>query len=110
MYLRLTLKAGVAVCAGAKIASIVVGKPELFKEWNEEMEYMSGRIKVNSQRLLISSDHFEQKALLRFLGAGLASGLHLGSKLREIAVASSCNLEDSCSSCVSRTRKPLTMG
>ncbi len=31
---------------GARIASIVVGRPELFKEWNEEMEYMSGRIKV----------------------------------------------------------------
>ena len=33
-------------CAGARIASIVVGRPELFQEWNEEMEYMSGRIKV----------------------------------------------------------------
>ena len=35
-----------AVLLGARIASIVVGRPELFKEWNEEMEYMSGRIKV----------------------------------------------------------------
>ena len=32
--------------AGARIASIVVSRPELFQEWNEEMEYMSGRIKV----------------------------------------------------------------
>ena len=36
----------VIVLPGARIASIVVGRPELFKEWNEEMEYMSGRIKV----------------------------------------------------------------
>ena len=33
-------------CAGARIASLVVSKPELFQEWNDEMEYMSGRIKV----------------------------------------------------------------
>ncbi len=32
--------------AGARIASLVVSRPELFAEWNEEMEYMSGRIKV----------------------------------------------------------------
>ena len=24
----------------------MVSRPELFQEWNEEMEYMSGRIKV----------------------------------------------------------------
>ncbi|EIE18335.1 aspartate aminotransferase [Coccomyxa subellipsoidea C-169] len=30
---------------GARIASLVVSRPELFQEWNEEMEYMSGRIK-----------------------------------------------------------------
>lgn len=35
-------------CAGARIASLVVGRPELFAEWNEEMEYMSGRIKASS--------------------------------------------------------------
>ena len=35
-----------ARCAGARIASIVVSRPELFQEWNKEMEYMSGRIKV----------------------------------------------------------------
>jgi hypothetical protein len=34
------------VPAGARIASLVVSRPELFQEWNEEMEYMSGRIKV----------------------------------------------------------------
>ena len=34
------------VPAGARIASLVVSRPELFAEWNEEMEYMSGRIKV----------------------------------------------------------------
>ncbi|CAL5223517.1 g6046 [Coccomyxa viridis] len=36
---------------GARIASIVVSRPELFKEWNEEMEYMSGRIKQVRQDL-----------------------------------------------------------
>ncbi len=36
------------VPAGARIASLVVSRPELFAEWNEEMEYMSGRIKVGT--------------------------------------------------------------
>jgi aspartate/tyrosine/aromatic aminotransferase len=36
----------VTSCSGARIASIVVSRPELFQEWNEEMQYMSGRIKV----------------------------------------------------------------
>ena len=31
---------------GARIASIVVGRPELFAEWNEEMGMMAGRIRV----------------------------------------------------------------
>lgn len=31
---------------GAAIAAEIVSKPELFKEWNEEMEMMAGRIKV----------------------------------------------------------------
>ena len=31
---------------GASIAAEVVGTPELFAEWNEEMEMMAGRIKV----------------------------------------------------------------
>jgi hypothetical protein len=35
-----------APLAGARIASLVVSKPELFEEWNEEMRYMSGRIKA----------------------------------------------------------------
>ena len=33
---------------GARIASLVVSKPDLFAEWNAEMEYMAGRIKVSS--------------------------------------------------------------
>ena len=33
---------------GARIASIVVGRPELFAEWNEEMGMMAGRIRVRS--------------------------------------------------------------
>ncbi|CAL8465616.1 g5152 [Coccomyxa elongata] len=36
---------------GARIASLVVSRPELFAEWNEEMEYMSGRIKTVRQDL-----------------------------------------------------------
>ena len=31
---------------GAAIAAEVVGNADLFKEWNEEMEMMAGRIKV----------------------------------------------------------------
>ena len=34
---------------GARIASIVVGRPELFAEWNEEMGMMAGRIRVRSR-------------------------------------------------------------
>lgn len=30
---------------GARIVANVVGNPELFKEWKEEMELMAGRIK-----------------------------------------------------------------
>jgi len=32
--------------ARARIASIVVGRPELFAEWNDEMGMMAGRIRV----------------------------------------------------------------
>lgn len=32
----------------------MVGRPELFQEWNEEMEYMSGRIKVHKPLLSFS--------------------------------------------------------
>lgn len=31
---------------GAAIAAEVVSSPELFQEWNDEMEMMAGRIKV----------------------------------------------------------------
>ena len=31
---------------GAAIAAEIVSSPEMFKEWNEEMEMMAGRIKV----------------------------------------------------------------
>lgn len=34
---------------GAAIAAEVVGDSSLFKEWNEEMEMMAGRIKVACQ-------------------------------------------------------------
>lgn len=40
---------------GASIAAEVVSKPELFAEWNEEMEMMAGRIKVLSFSLLSRS-------------------------------------------------------
>ncbi|XP_055820191.1 aspartate aminotransferase, chloroplastic [Solanum dulcamara] len=36
---------------GAKIVANVVGTPELFSEWNEEMEMMAGRIKSVRQKL-----------------------------------------------------------
>jgi aspartate/tyrosine/aromatic aminotransferase len=32
--------------AGARIASTVISRPELFAEWNAEMDTMAGRIKV----------------------------------------------------------------
>ena len=40
---------------GASIAAEVVGDPELFKEWNEEMEMMAGRIKVRRHNLTVES-------------------------------------------------------
>lgn len=36
---------------GARIVSNVVGNPELFREWKEEMELMAGRIKSVRQKL-----------------------------------------------------------
>lgn len=36
---------------GAKIVANVVGTPELFSEWKEEMEMMAGRIKSVRQKL-----------------------------------------------------------
>lgn len=44
---------------GAKIVANVVGNPDLFNEWKEEMEMMAGRIKSVRQKLydnLISKD------------------------------------------------------
>ena len=34
------------VTAGARIASTVISRPELFAEWNKEMDMMAGRIKA----------------------------------------------------------------
>ena len=42
--------------ARARIASIVVGRPELFAEWNDEMGMMAGRIRVGP-RLSLSPGH-----------------------------------------------------
>lgn len=36
---------------GARIVANVVGNPELFNEWKEEMEHMAGRIKSVRQKL-----------------------------------------------------------
>lgn len=36
---------------GARIVANVVGNPELFSEWNQEMEMMAGRIKSVRQKL-----------------------------------------------------------
>lgn len=44
---------------GARIVADVVGNPDLFNEWKEEMEMMAGRIKSVRQKLydnLVSKD------------------------------------------------------
>lgn len=84
------------VCAGARIASLVVSKPELFQEWNEEMEYMSGRIKVGLPASLTSG--------FRVRGVGLggtaqlvACGPHAGYKHEQ--VISLATIDWPCLSC-----------
>ena len=42
----MTARVSLCVTAGARIASTVISRPELFAEWNKEMDMMAGRIKA----------------------------------------------------------------
>jgi len=44
--------------ARARIASIVVGRPELFAEWNDEMGMMAGRIRVRPRASLLPASAY----------------------------------------------------